>query len=167
MVINNILDDMDVLNVDTYAYFGIFKEGFGCFMCNDLFALVSSSSKRCIQKQYDQKSYFHTENISIPNCLSYFYDDQNSTILKCSVCKNGYIIFDDNLSCGEEIVNCKIGNNQSLKTCLECEDLFYLNSAETHCISYAVDDCKSYDTNISIPVCVDCNQGYRITSDKM
>lgn len=152
--------------IDYFQYFGLFKEGFGCFDCNDLFSLIRTKEKRCISKADDPKAMKNPANESIPHCLTYFYDYSTPVImhtLKCSKCAAGTIPFSSNTLCDTEIPNCKIGNSPVFRTCHTCEDLFALSSDSKTCSSYKVEDCKTYSSSSS-KSCVDCNQGYIIDS---
>lgn len=101
-------------------------------------------------------------NDKIENCLSYYYESEIDVTLKCSRCRKGFIPFNGNSICSQEILNCKIGDDHDNQTCSECEEHFYLSNDSLSCIMLSVEDCKSYDMNNNPPVCIECNQGYRI-----
>lgn len=66
-------------DVNHFVYYGIYKEGFGCFDCNGLFSLAVTQRKRCLSKQDDPKAIWNPTNSSISNCVEYFYS--NSSII--------------------------------------------------------------------------------------
>jgi hypothetical protein len=61
--------------LDYFQYYGLYKEGFGCFDCNDLFSLVQTTKRRCIPKEDDPKAVNNPDNKEILNCASYQYEN--------------------------------------------------------------------------------------------
>jgi hypothetical protein len=70
---------------DYFQYYGLFKEGFGCFECSSLFSLLSTSQKRCIPKENDPKAMNYSLNGGIPNCFGFFYENSGNNWINSKV----------------------------------------------------------------------------------
>ena len=65
--------NIGITEVNYFAYYGVYKEGFGCFECNGLFSLATTERERCLPKEEDPKAVWNSGNVAIVDCSEYFY----------------------------------------------------------------------------------------------
>ena len=86
--------NIGIVEVNYFAYYGVYKEGFGCFDCNGLFSLAITDRQRCLPKGEDPKAVWNSGNVAVTDCEEYFYPAEGNFLKWDFVnCKISFISF--------------------------------------------------------------------------
>ena len=151
------------LNKTLVRYFSYFDQsGLGCSECISTMKAVYYETDlfSCTLSTYIEEnleSFDNDNSAYIVNCISY-YSLPNGT-MKCSICKEGFIVDIGNNKCSKGLLNCLTASNTDGQ-CALCKDGFAL--INNLCEKGSIQNCDEFnsDTNETNQICNKCKEGY-------
>ena len=133
------------------------NDGF-CSKCKDNFAFQEDNRNSCLSKDNFNNNNYYTKDEgisyypcgkSISECSQCYYDGNDDKV-KCYLCNNNHVLFDEENSC--------LDKNKLKK------EFYYINDTHINKCSNVINNCNECDNNATCSKCID--NFYMVNDDK-